>query len=240
MTDLAAEQRAFWAAIKAAKQRFGQGAQSLWDAGDHAKQIRLEIPHGQWGDHCRNVLGYSSRWVLDVIKFRDNYTRERAAFIVSVDREVKQLSEGSNRKSTSDLTPEAETGAENPVVVDVVDADVQVRPKVKPPTRLTSQDKAILEIDALKTERDELARQMQEKDHSIKELEGQNRFLQDQNREVSGEVGLAARLQEYTNMQTKLKDTEALVFRQAEELAELKEESGNLRRANRKLMKAGD
>ena len=108
MTDLAAEQRAFWAAVKKAKDHYGMGKQYLWDAGDHAKRIRSQVPHGGWDDHCRSVLGYSRQWVAALIRFKDAHTRDQAAHIGSVDDEVKRLGAGSNGKSTFHLTPKAE------------------------------------------------------------------------------------------------------------------------------------
>ena len=108
ITDLAAEQQAFSGAIKKATEHYGKGKQYLWDAGDHAKRIRSQVPHGSWDDHCRNVLGYSRAWVGKLIRFRDSVTRDQAAFIGSVDEEVKQLGSGSNVKSTLQMTPELE------------------------------------------------------------------------------------------------------------------------------------
>lgn len=105
---LAEHQRAFQDAIKKAQKKYSEGKQYLWDAGDHAKQMKAIVAHGGWDDYCRGVIVKSRQWVASLIRFRDNYTREQAAFIGSVDDEVKQLGDVSNGMSTFHLTPEAE------------------------------------------------------------------------------------------------------------------------------------
>ena len=76
--------RLFWDALKKADKKFGEGKQSLWDAGYEAQELRDLVPHGQWEDYCRHALGHDPAWIWRLIQFSKSCSYLEAANVTNI------------------------------------------------------------------------------------------------------------------------------------------------------------
>ncbi|MXY48633.1 MAG: aminoacyltransferase [Gemmatimonadetes bacterium] len=105
------------------------------------------------------------------------------------------------------------------------------------PKRLTTVDKAEMEKAAVRTEIDELKRQIAEAKKEIAVMEARRPDLYEKACAVSGKEEVDRNLTKLDDMQKRLRECQAASLEEAKELA-IKEEGANLRRQIRKLKAA--